>query len=304
MIKSLTITNHLGDSIVLELMRPEKSGFVVKSIDGLGPVKATVNMTSSATCDGAMFNSAFINTRDIQLSLLYYQTETETIECIRQKSYKYFPTKKKIHLLIETDNRVVQTEGYVESNEPNIFSKDSGCVITIACPDPYLYSLYESNTIFYGVEPLFEFPLENASLNERLLELGTIIHKSTAVVLYEGDCDIGCTIYIDATGPVSSGIYIYRADSSEKMIIDTSKLISIVGSEIINGDTIIIETGVGKKSIVLIRDNIRYNILNCLTKESTWFTLFKGDNIFSYTIGEGAENVQFRITNKIVYYGV
>lgn len=303
MIKSLTITNHLGDSIVLELARPEKSGFVVKDIGGLGPVKANINMTSSASCDGAMYNSAFMGTRDIMLSLLYYQTKDETIEDLRQKSYKYFPNKQKIRLLIETDNRTVWTEGYVEDNEPTIFSKDSGCVITICCPDPYLYSVKESNTIFYGVEPLFEFPLENLSMEESLLELGTIINKSTAVVFNEGDCNVGCTITIDAMGPISD-ISIYRANSDEQMIIDTGKLTTIVGSDIVNGDTIIIETEIGKKSIVLIRDGIRYNILNCLHKDSTWFTLSKGDNIFSYIVGNGAENIQFRISNKIVYSGV
>lgn len=303
MIKSLTITNHLGDSIVLELMRPEKSGFIVKNVEGLGPVKANINMTTSATCDGAMYNSAFIDSRDIMISLLYCQTKDETIEDLRQKSYKYFPNKKKIRIQIETDNRTVWTEGYVEDNNQVVFSKDSGCTITIRCPDPYLYSTKESNTIFYGVEPLFEFPLENDSLEDPLIELGMIINKSTAVVFYKGDCEVGCTIIIDATGPISD-ITIYRANSLEHMTIDTSKLASIVGSEIIDGDTIVIETSVGKKSITLTRDGVRYNILNCLSKDSTWFTLSKGDNIFSYIVGDGADHIRFRITNKIVYYGV
>ena len=303
MIKSLTITNHLGDSIVLEMMRPEKSGFVVKDIQGLGPAKANLNMTTSATSDGSVFNSAFVPSRDILLSLLYYQTSSETIEDLRQKSYKYFPNKKKIHLLIETENRTVQTEGYVEDNDPEIFSKEAGCVITIRCPDPYLYSVGETNTIFYGVEPIFEFPLENASTDEDLLEMGELINTNTAVVFNEGDCDVGCTIIIDALGPVS-GIEILRDDSSEKMIINTSKLPSSLGTQLIDGDTIIIETTVGKKSIVLIRGGVEYNILNCLSKDSTWFVLSEGDNVFSYAIGEGAEYVRFRIINKIVYSGV
>lgn len=303
MIKSLTITNHLGDSIVLELMRPEKSGFVIRSIEGLGPVKATINTTSSATCDGVMYNSAFMDGRDIMISLLYYQTGEESIEDLRQKTYRYFPNKKKIHIQIETDNRVVWTEGYVEDNNTEMFSKDSGCVITVRCPDPYLYSVDESNTVFYGVEPLFEFPLENPSNDEPLLELGNIINKSTAVVCYKGDCEVGCTIVIDALGPISD-ITIYKANTPEFLSIDTSKLVSIVGSEVTAGDTIIIETSIGKKSVTLVRDGVRHNILNCVSKDSSWFTLSKGDNIFSYLVGDGAEYAQFRITNKVVYYGV
>ena len=303
MIKSLTITNHLGNSITLELTRPDKSGFVVKGVEGLGPAKANINLTAFATSDGATYNSAFIDPRDITISLGYYQTSTETVEDLRHKAYKYFPTKKKIHLVIETDNRVVQTEGYVETHEPFIFSEDCGCTIQIRCPDPYLYSMDEVETVFYGIEPIFEFPFQNNSLSEPLLEMGTIINTNTALIFYEGDCEVGCTFVFDATGPVSD-ITIYKTGTDEYLAIDTGKLPSVLGSEIIGDDRIIVDTTVGNKSITLIRDGVRYNILNCLDKKSTWFTISKGDNIFSYTVGVGEEYLQFRISNKIVYYGV
>lgn len=35
MIKSVTVVNHLGESLKLDLASPEKSGFIVKSIDAL-----------------------------------------------------------------------------------------------------------------------------------------------------------------------------------------------------------------------------------------------------------------------------
>lgn len=55
MIKSVTVVNHLGESLKLDLASPEKSGFIVKSIEGLGPVKATVNTTKMPTTDGALY---------------------------------------------------------------------------------------------------------------------------------------------------------------------------------------------------------------------------------------------------------
>ena len=55
MIKSVTVVNHLGESLKLDLASPEKSGFIVKSIEGLGPVKATVNTTKMSTTDGALY---------------------------------------------------------------------------------------------------------------------------------------------------------------------------------------------------------------------------------------------------------
>lgn len=49
MIRNVTIINPLGERLVLDLMNPVKSGFIVESIEGLGPVKADVNFTELAT---------------------------------------------------------------------------------------------------------------------------------------------------------------------------------------------------------------------------------------------------------------
>ena len=165
MIKSITVTNYLGDSIKLVLARPEESGFVVTSVTGLGSGKANINTTEIATNDGDLFNSARLQKRNIVISLKYLWKDS--IEDVRQLSYKYFPIKKKLTLLIETDNRSAEIDGYTESNEPDIFSKDEGSDVSIVCPNPFFYSAGEdgiNTTIFYGVEPLFEFPFSNESL--------------------------------------------------------------------------------------------------------------------------------------------
>ena len=88
MIHSITVTNYLGDSITLELTRPEQSGFIVKSVDGLGPAKGNVNTVEVSTNDGGVFNSARLNIRNPVLDLVFLETATETIEDIRHKSYK------------------------------------------------------------------------------------------------------------------------------------------------------------------------------------------------------------------------
>jgi hypothetical protein len=167
MIKSITVTNYLGDSIKLDLARPELSGFAVMSVTGLGPGKATINTSEISTTDGGMFNSARLPVRNIVISLKYLWRNS--IEDSRQRSYKYFPIKKKVTLLIETDNRIVETSGYVETNDPTIFSKDEGSDISIICTDPFFYSAGDDGvtiTEFDGVEPLFEFPFSNESVDE------------------------------------------------------------------------------------------------------------------------------------------
>lgn len=302
MIKSITVTNYLGDSIKLELTRPELSGFVVTSISGLGAGKADINTTDMSTNDGSLYNSARAQQRNIVLSLQYLFKNT--IEDVRHLSYKYFPIKKKIKLLIETDNRNLEIEGYVESNDPNIFSKEESADISIICPYPFFYSGDGvQTTIFSGIEPMFEFPFSNESLNTNLLIMGEIRNKTENVVVYNGDIETGITITIHAIGE-AQGIAIYNVTTRETMFIDTGKIARFTGSGIIAGDDIIICTVKGEKSVTLLRSGKTYNILNCINRNTDWFELVKGDNLFAYTANFGMSNLQFKIENRLVYEGV
>ena len=302
MIKSITVTNYLGDSLKLELAKPEKSGFIVETMSGLGAGKATINTTEVATNDGSLYNSARVSSRNITLGLRFLFDPT--IEDVRQRSYKYFPLKKKVTLQIETDNRLSEIEGYVESNEPDIFSKEEGADISIICPFPFFYSASgDQTTIFSGVEPEFEFPFSNESLENNLLIMGEIQNKTENVVIYEGDVETGVTITIHALGEATN-ITIYNVSTRESMFIDTVKLENLTGSGIVAGDDIVICTVKGQKSVTLVRQGDRTNILNCLGKNADWFQLSKGDNIFAYTADTGTTSLQFKIENKILYEGV
>ena len=307
MIYSIVVTNYLGDRIKLELGKPDVSGFLIKSITGLGPAKANVNTTEVSTNDGSLFNSARLSQRNIVLDMVFINTVYgESIEDLRQKSYKYFPLKKSVELTIETDNRYVKTTGYVESNEPNIFSSQEGTQISIICPDPYFYSAGEDGnnvTNFYSIDPMFEFPFSNESLDEPLLVFGEIQIKTEGVITYHGDSEIGVMIYIHAIGPATN-INIYNTETREVMRISTEKISSLTGKGIVASDDIVINTAKGEKSITLIREGVSYNILNCLDKNTDWFTLAKGDNIFAFTADSGVTNLQFRVENKVIYEGV
>ena len=173
MIRSVTITNDLAESVVLELRSPEQSGFFIRGIEGLGPAKAVINTRESLSSDGAFYNSARLNARNIVFNLGFL--ENLTIEETRQSSYKYFPIKKRIEILIETDRRFGKAFGYVESNEPDIFSNDEGSVVSVLCPDPYFYSLETFEVDFSSVVGGFTFPFSNESLTQKLIEFGNIL---------------------------------------------------------------------------------------------------------------------------------
>lgn len=301
MIKAVKIINYLGESKKLVLNCPEESGFAVTDITGLGPSKSNIYTTEVITTDGAIYNGARTEARNIVLSLLFLPFPD--IENMRHESYKYFPLKKKVGLEIETDNRVCETYGYVESNEPDIFSKKETAQISIICPDPYLYSVESSITIFYGIEHLFEFPFMNDSLSENLILMGSIREKFEQSVFYNGDAEVGIILTLHALGDVSN-ITIFNVHTRETMRIDTDKIKKLTGAGMGTGDDVIINTIKGNKSMVLLRNGQYTNILNCLDKESDWFELAKGYNLFGIIAESGMSNLVFKIENRIAYEGV
>jgi hypothetical protein len=301
MIESVTITNHLDESIELVLKSPEKSGFAIRSIEGLGPVKADINSKELSTNDGSIFNSARVNSRNIIFDIQFL--EKPTIEDTRQLSYKYFPIKRKIKMVFKTKNYECEIYGYVESNEPNIFSQECSTTISILCPDPYFKSLDKNITTFSGILPVFEFEFSNESATDNLLEFGELLNDKLKNVRYDGDAETGVVIYIHAIGDASN-ITVYNTDTRAQMFINTSRLLEMTGAGIIAGDDIIISTVKGEKSIKLLRNGLYTNILNCLDKNAEWPTISKGDNVFAYTAETGDTNLQFRIENAVLYEGI
>ena len=306
MLKKVIITNYLGKSVEYSFDNPtleDKSGLLITEIEGLGPVKANVNMTQLATADGDIFNSSRLNGRNIVIKARF--TYANTIEEARLSSYKFFPIGHKLTFHIETDNRIAETDGFVESNEPDIFSDESDMQVSVLCESPWFLSVDEDGkqqTNFSNVVAMFEFPFQNLG-HEPVTEFGRIINKKESTVYYDGDAETGCRIEIHAIGSVEM-VTIYNVKTGDKMIIDTNKLETLTGHKLISGDTVIINTVKGNKFINLIREGETINILNVLGKDAEWFQLVKGDNLFAYTAEYGEANIQFMVETQILFEGV
>ena len=301
MIKSVTVVNHIGEKLVLELTRPEESGLAVTSITGLGPVSANVNLTRKSSGDGARLNSSRLPERNIVITLDF--SFATAVEDARQLTYRYFPQQETVTLLFETSNRLVATTGIVERNEPDIFSEQESTNISILCPDPYFYCLDESVTVFSGIVPAFEFPFESDVLDGPELEMGIIETSCEKIVHYEGVSNPGVIMMIHAVGDTGN-ITIYNTGTREKMFLDSAKIEILTGQRISPGDDIIITTVTGKKSVVLLREGVKTNILNALGKHAGWFHLVKGKNVFAYEAEGGPYSVQFTVKNQVMYGGI
>lgn len=308
MIHYIQVTNHLGETLDIEMTRPEKSGLVIKDISGLGPSKATINVTKLATKDGGTYNSANIEARNIVLKLGCYRKEGDksfTIEDARQLTYKYFPVKRKITFIIKTDNRHVKTEGYVESNEVSIFSENEESNVSIICPDPFFYEVDSSSDDkgFTGIISNFEFPFSNKSLTEKLLKFGTIRKHNPQAIYYNGEYKIGLTIRMHAKGEIVNPRLI-NTTTNETMSINTEEIKNLTGKGFVAGDEIIINTRKGAKSVLLFRNGEVINILSSLVSYQTWFTLEKGENMFTYDTESGGSDVIIRYSWETAYEGV
>jgi hypothetical protein len=140
-------------------------------------------------------------------------------------------------------------------------------------------------------------------MNSNLIEMASSESIANQSVIYDGDAEVGFTMTIHATG-TATDVTIANQDTNEAMRINTSRLESMTGLPITAGDDIVISTVDRNKYIYLFRDGERYNILNCLDKNTDWFKLRKGDNIFGYEAKSGRDNLQVKIEHRVVYEGV
>lgn len=118
--------------------------YIVKNIDGVDPVRATISTTSYANQDGGFYQSAKTEMRNIVLTIGYRHdlTSGKSIQTIRREMYGVFDPKAQVKLrFIDSDEAPVEIYGYVESHETSMFSRDPEVQISILCPDPYFRAI-------------------------------------------------------------------------------------------------------------------------------------------------------------------
>ena len=287
MIKKVTVyqKQDQSDAFTMVLTSPTNvsnaTGFVIDKIDGLGPVEADIN-TTEMVVDGDLFNSARVGKRNIVMDLAFYSETGTGIEEVRQKSYKLFPMKKQVYIEIETDNHTLKTKGYVEKNEPDIFSQESATQVSIICPDPKWYGLLNQET---------ELDINNE-----------------VEIEYTGEVEVGgyltLTIGSSVVAPVSGGIPAFTVSFTNED--GTAKSIDIYtpNGGFVAGDILTICTLTGEKSCIWTdtadADN---NALNLINQNPDWFTVKSGVNTVRVTDSNSAlESAIF--VNPVCYEGV
>ena len=307
MIKRIMLIGNTGETLNLELRNSYSTGFLVLSVSGLSPVKNDISLTDKALSKGSIFKGATAGYRNIVIGLKILETPL-SVEDNRQKLYKIVQAGSKVKFVIETDNRYVYTDGYIETpGTDNIFSSTCIAQISILCPDIFFRQYGELTrqvTYINSVEPNFEFPFSNESLTENLIEFSIVNNTAIKNLVYNGDSEVGPIIYIDIYGNVEGEtLSIYNSTYREFITLNLGKISETVGSVLHDGDTIIINNIDGERSISLLRNGVLHNIFNSIDINSTWIHLRKGDNLIAYT-SDTPEFISMKLENDILYDGI
>lgn len=302
MIYKVLATNPKHETLDMTLTNPWKSGVNVKKVEGISPIGADIYSTPYGVIDGGMFAGARVPSRTITLTLgmMFHPT----IEDSRLIVYNFFRIKDPITLFFLTDHRYIGIDGYVESNDVDIFSEREEAVVTVHCVDPWFYTGIQNGTGFHGVRKLFEFPFNNNSLTEKLIKFGELSIDTRYMVRYEGDIAVGFTMRFSFRSTEFHNIYLYNMDTRERMNIYTDQIEALTGTPLTSDDELVITTKVQNKSAYLVRNGVPQNALSVVGKTSDWFQLSKGNNVFAFASDYGAENIDIDVTYQDAYAGV
>lgn len=279
----LSVENSKGER--LQLFPSDR--YAVTSVSGLNPPKASINTSVNAGFDGSTFKSGRVSERNIviKLSLL------GDIEANRVNLYRYFKTKDSVRILYSNGIRDVQISGYVDSFQCDLFKRGEMAQISVICTAPYFVDSEESSNGFSRVIPLFEFPFSIDSVGIAFSEL---IAEDEVNIFNAGDVPTGMVIEFHATGSVTNPI-LYNTETGERIKVNVSMSA---------GDSVLISTVRGEKSITKVSDGVKTNIINDIDQGSVWLQLNYGDNPLWFSADANSDNLRCTVVFSCLYEGV
>lgn len=281
----VAFTGAVNETMTFET---ESSEYVIKNIDGLGPVKAALTSADNANDAGTTFLSAKDGQRNIVLTLGFAPTYSSgsTITALRNDLYKVFTPKMYVELTLTDDLLgVFKIWGRVETHEPVMFSADPEVQISIICDDPYFYK-QAADIVFYI--PLLVPGSDTFSIN------------------YAGKVPVGFVFEFDRTADATiSDNYV-----ALKMLPDidyVSPEMSLLEVPFLNGDHFRISSARGDRGATYVRGGVTYNAMVYFSGSLVGMQLEPGLNYFSLgptfaVTGQTAKNA--KITYKQIAGGL
>lgn len=252
MLTRIEVTNLRGQTIDLGIEEDDLNPYQVQSIEGLEPVKATIASSDSVGADGAFFQSAKREVRNIVIKLDLDPTFLDdSYTSLRQGLYPFFtPTNQVKFRFFHESGLYLDIMGVVESFGSPLFEKEPTVDISVICHNPD-----------------FEDP--------RIIQIDgmTVEDDETMDLIYPGSVASGTVVTLNINRPATD-LTIYNVDGGGNITqLDFS-------GELEDGDTLVISSRKGAKGITLTRAGVSSSYLYGRSPQSKWVELNNGENNF------------------------
>lgn len=249
MLTKVVIDNMQGNLLTLNL-QDWANGYILKNIDGLDPVKATISSSVFAQLDGAQVQGARREPRNIVVEVgLVPDFVNNSVQSLRQALYLVAMPKTMIELNFYNDDVLYATiTGMVESVEATPFAKDPSALISIICFDPAFVA--PSETTVNG---------------------NTVSTTTEQTVNYPGNIETGYLLTLSVNRSLSDFTIYNRRPSGDVTTI-------AVTYAMLAGDSVKVSTVSKDKYLTLTRSGSTSSILYSASATSKWAPLYPGDN--------------------------
>lgn len=261
MIRAIFLEAENGSSVILNLSDPWSAGVAVLKAEGLGPVNSDIFVANYGARSGGYYNGSRAVTRNITLTLKPVGLD---LERVRRRLYNVLPVQERIKITVITDHVEVETVGYVESFEPDIFSNYSTYIVSLICPDPFFTetgSLITTTETLSSVGPLFEFPFSNPIFAPEI-EFSRTLPDWQFYITYTGQVPVGMILRITLDTLPGNEIVVKGPRGSYLKVRNTG--VMQVGGVL----TIVSETG---------RRSVKYTSPAGTVTDLAWTTWEQGD---------------------------
>lgn len=250
------------------------SGFEIKDIAGLDPVKANIVSSKFAQMNGEQYNSSSLGTRNIVIKVkLRADYVSATTKDLRNTIYSFFMPESLVELhFYDSDGTIVNISGRVESCDAPLFTDKPVATISIICFDPE----------FIGADSIV--------VNGNTQELTT-----ETLVTYPGTAETGIVFTINVNRNLPSfTIYNRQPGNITQTLQFTSDLIS--------GDVLKISTIPNDKWVTLTRSGNDSSLLYGIPAQTDWISFIQGDNYVR--VGATGAGVPYSISYYLRYGGL
>lgn len=253
MLKTLEVIGPQGSSLMLPL-GTIVDGIMIKEIEGLQPVRATISSTQFASVPGEKFQSSRRNARFIVLTLrLEPFFGGRTVYAIRQRLYEFFMPENQVKLKFSLESGLnVEIDGIVEDFDTSLFVQEPEVRIPIFCEDPD----FLDPTVKTG------FIMSTAG-------------RDTQSYVYDGTIPTGVEFNTQVLSNLTELSIFHQTPSGfmSSMTLQTPMF---------TNDKIYLNTVVGNKQVLITRGHAARSYIYALTPGSTWITLRPGENTLRF----------------------